>query len=280
MKLRLHEKLLVCFFVLIGCAFLFYPAVSRWYNSLRFVAETESYEANMGALSDEEIEEEWKKAREYNENLRGDPIHDPFLPGSGMALPENYLECLNVDGIMGYLEIPQINVKLPIYHGTSEETLRKGIGHIESTALPTGDKGGHPVLTGHTGLPEAKLFTDLVKIEEGDKFYLDILGEVFCYQVDQIEVILPEKINELAAYKGHDYVTLLTCTPYGVNSHRLLVRGERIPYVQEEKKSEEEMFSRKRMRMIGAVSLLVILIAGIYLCHRYKKKKRQRNRDV
>lgn len=276
MKLKLREKMLICVFLLTGFGFLLYPAVSNWYNSYRFVQETESYEANIGNLTDEEIVQEWAKAREYNDNLKGDPLHDPFLPGSGMALPENYLECLNVDGIIGYVEVPKIDIKLPIYHGTSEETLTKGIGHIESTALPTGDKGGNPILTGHTGLPEAKLFTDLTKVEKGDRFYLYILDEIFCYEVDQIEVILPEELNDLAAYNDYDYVTLLTCTPYGVNTHRLLVRGERVPYDKEVQKEEEDTFDRKRLILLAAAVVGILLLAVILLVRRHRKKKKQK----
>lgn len=274
MKLKLHEKILVCIFLVIGFSFLLYPTVSRWFNNQRVAVETESYEANVGNLSDEEIAIEWKKAREYNENLRGDPVHDPFIPGSGSVLPENYLDCLNINGMIGNIEIPKINIKLPIYHGTSESTLKNGIGHIESSALPTGDKGCHPILTGHTGLPEAKLFTDLTELEIGDKFYIDVLGEIMCYQVDQIKVILPEELNQLAAYQDHDYVTLLTCTPYGINSHRLLVRGERVPYVEADKIAATDQFLNKRIQFAIKIILVLILLIIMLFVYKYLRKKR------
>ena len=120
-----------------------------------------------------------KKAREYNENLAGDPVHDPFVLGTGYALPENYLECLNINGVMGYIEIPKISIRLPIYHGTSEEVLQKGVGHIESTALPIGGEFSHTILTGHRGLPSAKLFTDLDQLGIGDRFYIHVLDQIF-----------------------------------------------------------------------------------------------------
>ena len=210
-----------------GLIILSYPFVSNWLAARRGIEASETYEAMTSSLTDEERQREWEKAKIYNDHLRGDPVKDPFLPGSGAALPSNYMEVLDIDGIMGYIEIPDIDVKLPIYHGVAKEVLEKGIGHIESTALPIGGLGGHSVLTGHTGLPSAKLFTDLVKMQEGDMFYIHVLGERLVYEVDQIKVIEPEDLSDLMAYDDKDYVTLLTCTPYGVNSHRLLVRGER-----------------------------------------------------
>ncbi|MEG0016583.1 MAG: class C sortase [Gordonibacter sp.] len=226
MKQRIQSILLALMF-LMGLGVLLYPTVSGWVNARLSVVEADAYEANVGNLTDEQLAAEWQKARAYNESLMGDPLHDPFVPGSGAALPGNYTECLNVDGIMAYVEVPSIGVKLPIRHGTSEEVLADGVGHIESTALPTGGEDLHPVITSHTGLPEARLFTDLEKLVEGDFFCLHVLDQQLWYQVDQITVIVPEELDQLRAVEGHDYVTLLTCTPYGVNSHRLLVRGER-----------------------------------------------------
>ena len=139
------------------------------------------------------------------------------------------MACLNLagDGMMGYIEIPEIDIYLPIYHGVSEEVLSKGIGHMPNSAFPIGGEGNHAVLTGHTGLPSAKLFTDLTELEEGDRFYIHILDLVLCYTVDQIKVVLPNEGQDLSIVPGKDYCTLVTCTPYGINSHRLLVRGIR-----------------------------------------------------
>lgn len=265
------KKILLLFMFLSGFAILMYPAVSNWYHTKLFVLETQSYEQGIVQLNQEELAEEWEKATRYNENLLGDPVHDPFVPGSGMALPDNYMECLNVNGMMGYVSIPKINVRLPIYHGTSEATLRKGVGHIESTALPLGQIGTHPVLTSHTGLPQAKLFTDLDQLVIGDYFYLYILDQEFCYRVEQIKVIEPKEIEELRTYYDHDYVTLLTCTPYGVNSHRLLVRGERCekPDVIEEAKDTIPI----ELLIVLLFTLVMILIVLIYIKRTYATKK-------
>lgn len=213
---------------LIGFTILSYPFVSNWFATRQGVEVARGYQAMTSALSDEDIKEEWEKAEVYNEHLRGDPVKDPFVWGSGVAVPSNYRQVLNIDGVMCYIEIPEISVKLPIYHGVSEEVLDKGIGHIESTAFPIGSMGGHTVLTGHTGLPTAKLFTDLIELEKGDLFYIHVLGKMLVYEIDQMKVIVPEDLSDLVEYEDKDYITLLTCTPYGVNSHRLLVRGERV----------------------------------------------------
>ena len=214
---------------LIGLGVYVYPYVSDWFNSRYALLLIEDYERDITALSGERTREEMRKAKEYNDSLRGDPVTDPFIPGSGRALPQNYLDVLRFENeVMCYVDIPKINVMLPVYHGTSEEVLQKGVGHIEGTAFPIGGEGNHPVLTGHTGLPRAMMFTDLTKMEEGDRFFIHILGNILIYEIDDIQVIDPEDISNLASYYDQDYVTLLTCTPYGINSHRLLVRGSRI----------------------------------------------------
>lgn len=169
-------------------------------------------------LEDTDIAEQKRLAREYNEKL---------LKNAQGAEAE-YCQILNIsDGIMGSIRIPVIQVELPIYHGVSDEVLAKGIGHMPQSAFPVGGEGNHTVLTGHTGLPGAALFTDLTKVREGDMFYLFVLGETLAYCVDQIKVVLPDEGEELAPVPGKDCCTLVTCTPYGINSHRLLVRGVR-----------------------------------------------------
>ena len=174
-----------------------------------------SYQAAVDESNRQKLEEEWQKAEEYNENLAGDPVHDPFVMGSGYVLPDNYEEVLNLngDGVMGYLEIPRIDVELPIYHGTSEEVLEKGAGHLEATALPIGGKNRHPVISAHRGLPSAELFTRLDEMEIGDWFYLSVLDETLAYEVDKITVIEPEELEFLTPEENRDLLTLLTCTP-------------------------------------------------------------------
>ena len=222
-----------------GAAVFCYPAISNYLNQKNQTRVVQHYEQTVTAQDDALLAEEWAKAEEYNENLAGDPVHDPFVPGSGYALPDNYLDVLNIDGVMGRITIPKIGVDLPIYHGTDAETLEKGVGHIESTSLPIGGEYRHAVLTGHRGLPSAELFTRLDELEPGDQFYLHVLDATLAYQVDQILTVEPQELETLVAEPGQDYVTLVTCTPYGVNTHRLLVRGTRIPYVPEAEQSTQ-----------------------------------------
>ena len=222
-----------------GAAVFCYPAISNYLNQKNQSRVVQTYEETVAAQDDALLAEEWAKAEEYNENLAGDPVHDPFVPGSGYALPDNYLDVLNIDGVMGRITIPKIGVDLPVYHGTEAETLEKGVGHMESTSLPIGGEYRHAVLTGHRGLPSAELFTRLDELEPGDQFYLHILDATLAYQVDQILTVEPQELETLVAEPGQDYVTLVTCTPYGVNTHRLLVRGTRVPYVPEAEQSAQ-----------------------------------------
>lgn len=222
-----------------GAAVFCYPAISNYLNQKNQTRVVQHYEQTVTAQDDALLAEEWAKAEEYNENLAGDPVHDPFVPGSGYALPDNYLDVLNIDGVMGRITIPKIGVDLPIYHGTDAETLEKGVGHIESTSLPIGGEYRHAVLTGHRGLPSSELFTRLDELEPGDQFYLHVLDATLAYQVDQILTVEPQELENLVAEPGQDYVTLVTCTPYGINTHRMLVRGTRVPYVPEAEQSTQ-----------------------------------------
>ena len=220
----MKRAILIILLIITGLGIFFYPYVSNWLIEKNASYIIETYDQAVEASGNQEIEKEWKKAKEYNDSLEGTVLKDPFIEGSGMALQDNYKELLNIDGIMGYVEIPAIDVKLSIFHGTSDATLQKGIGHLEGSSLPIGGSGTHAILTGHTGLSKAKFFTDLVELKEGDRFYLRILDKTLAYLVDQIKVVEPENTKDLQSISGKDYVTLLTCTPYGVNSHRLLVR--------------------------------------------------------
>jgi sortase A len=230
-KARLGKKTVITISIVLivtGLAVILYPTFSNWFNSRKMVSQISVYVENVNKMDKETINKEWQKAVDYNNSLMGNPVKDPFVPGSGVSLPENYTEVLDIGGIMGYIEIPKIEVNLPIFHGTSDEVLEKGVGHLEGSALPIGGKGTHSLLSGHTGLPEAKLFTDLTKLKYNDKFILKVLDQKLTYKVCRIDVVEPKDISKLSAEKGKDYVTLITCTPYGINSHRLLVRGERI----------------------------------------------------
>ena len=226
---NIYSKLIMGLLFLVGLAIFTYPTLSDYIARKNVIQGSIHYEKQITDLSDEVIKEMWSKARAYNDSLNGDPVPDPFIPDSGRILPDNYLSILDTeDGIMGYVEIEKIKVYLPIRHGTSDEVLEKGAGHIEQTSLPIGGIGNLSVITAHTGYSGAEMFNRLIELSEGDTFKIYILDEVFTYQVDDIKVIEPEEIESLLPVTGRDYVTLVTCTPYGVNSHRLLVRGERI----------------------------------------------------
>ena len=233
------------FIILLGIVLLGYPFTANYLSKKNGSYEAKRYAENIKKISEEELQAEWEAAIIYNENLSGSPAHDPFVEGSGMAMADNYYKVLDIDGSMGYITIPYIDVNLPIYHGTSDETLQRGIGHLEGSYLPVGGVGTHSVLTGHSGLPNAKLFTDLIELKEGETFYLHILEETLAYQIDQIIVVEPKDVEQLKKVQNKDYCTLVTCTPYGVNSHRLLIRGERIEY--EEQKEQEAMQNAKRV---------------------------------
>lgn len=256
---------LIVLLLITGIGIIAYPFIGNYLNQKNATQVMEKYRKEADQLSPEEIAKRMQQAQIYNENLLGQPAHDPFIPGSGIVMPDNYYQVLNVGGTMGQLMIPSIDVNLPIYHGTKETVLRKAVGHLEGSALPIGGEGTHTVLTSHTGLTQAKLFTDLTELEKGDHFYIRVLDRTLAYEVDKISVIEPEQTELLKAVKGKDYATLLTCTPYGVNSHRLLVRGKRVPYqpnkkVKKKKMSEENYLLLKVILITSGVMLLLILL--------------------
>ena len=221
--------LLIVVFVA-GLSLLLYPTVSDYWNSIHQSRAITSYVQTVAELDEEDYEALWQKAVDYNKALfenRGEV--------SGEAGDALYNSILNISGqgIMGYVEIPKIKVSLPIYHGTDESVLQIAIGHIQGTSLPVGGESTHCVISGHRGLPSAKLFTDLDQLDKGDVFTMRILNETLTYQVDQISVVEPKDAREISITEGEDYCTLVTCTPYGVNSHRMLVRGTRIDNLEE-----------------------------------------------
>lgn len=235
MKKR-FTTIIFSFIFLTGLSLLLYPFVANQWNTYRQSRLMTTYDETVTQLAEAGVfsyDSEWERAFSYNEALLPYILPDSFstaqIPEEGS---EAYLSCLNLtgDGMMGYVQIPKINVKIPIYHTTSEEVLEKAAGHLPGSSLPVGGEGTHAVISAHRGLPSAALFTDLDKLKEGDHFLLSVLDETLCYQVDQISVVEPTDTSTLAAVEGQDLVTLLTCTPYGVNSHRLLVRGHRVPY--------------------------------------------------
>ncbi len=217
--------------LLVGLSLLLYPTVSDYWNSFHQSRAIASYAEDVAKLDTVQYDDLWKAAKKYNEALAKGDINYVLKDEQ----KEKYESLLNVSGtgVMGYIEIPSINCSLPIYHGTDEAALQIAVGHLEWTSLPTGGESTHCVLSGHRGLPSAKLFTDLDRLVEGDIFVLRVLDEVLTYEVDQILIVEPEETEDLQIEKGKDYCTLVTCTPYGINTHRLLVRGHRIENLEE-----------------------------------------------
>ena len=238
MKKKLNIIVIAVLF-LAGLSVLLYPFVANQWNSYRQSRLMSSYEegvAEKDANGEIDYEAEWARARAYNDALMPMILPDSFAVAEASDRDEEYMSCLNINGdeIMGIVEIPKIDVELPIYHTTDEEVLEIGAGHLEGSSLPVGGESTHAVISAHRGLPSATLFTDLDKLEAGDHFLLHILDDTLAYEVDQIHVVEPDETELLSVVEGEDLVTLLTCTPYGVNTQRLLVRGHRVPYVPEE----------------------------------------------
>ena len=243
----------------------------------------DNYDKKAAEMSQKEINDALEKAREYNRELLGNVVlTDPFDPDAVKKQNEDYDNLLNIagDGVMGSVEIPSIDVYLPIYHGTDSESLEKGAGHLENSSLPVGGKGTHSIISAHTGLPSAKMFDNLTEVKEGDVFYIHVLNRTLAYEVDQIKVVLPENVSDLLIDKNKDYVTLVTCTPYGINSHRLLVRGTRIPNKEAKKKDNSKkkgntMWKAYALMLVLAVVLIILL--WYYFHIRPNKGKKRKN---
>lgn len=270
---------LLVIILLAGLSLLLYPTFSELWNSTRQSRAISSYSDTVSSMNTEEYEELWRLAQEYNESLAD---RETFYALNDEQM-EEYEQLLNISGlgIMGYIDIPKIKCELPIYHGTEESVLQIAVGHLEWSSLPVGGESSHCILSGHRGLPSARLFTDLDKMEEGDLFYITVLDQKLAYEVDQIEIILPEEVEDLGIEEGKDYVTLVTCTPYGINTHRLLVRGHRVEYVEPETEASVEAepvvvtenLSENFWHMVILVfSGLIVLVLLMWLLFGRKKK--------
>lgn len=233
-KSGLMSTIILVAVFLIGLCTLIYPAVSDFWNEKRQSKAIMNYDDLIVDLTPEDFSENFRKADEYNRKLK--LISFPFLGYS--ELEKEYYSTLDINGngMMGYITIEKIKIQLPIYHGTSDKVLNSAVGHLEGSNLPIGGESTHSVLSAHRGLPSAKLFTNLDKLVEGDIFTITILDRTLTYQVDQVLIVLPTETNDLNVVKGEDYCTLVTCTPYGINTHRMLVRGTRIENIEKAKK--------------------------------------------
>ena len=249
---------------LVGLGLLLYPTVSNWWNSRRQSQAIVEYTEQTSAMDEAHVAELLEAARQYNAGLAAD--EGRFTPTPADTTEYENLLDVSDTGIMGYLEIPKLDVSTPIYHGTDESVLQSGAGHLEGSSLPVGGKGTHAVLSGHRGLPSSKLFTDLDDMEQGDVFMIHVLDRTLTYQVDQIVTVDPYDMDDLAIDPDQDYCTLVTCTPYGINTQRLLVRGHRIPNrtaAQADAAPQAEATSPIRIAVIVAIVVAVAAIATV-----------------
>ena len=278
MKKKLILFILAIFIFLGALGLTLYPLISTAYNEKHRSEVHTQYENSLLDIEHKELIEERRKAVAYNRSLTN------YSPEALQEAENEYKELLNLmeDGVMGYVEIPKLNVLLPIYHGTNADTLEIGVGHLLGSSLPVGGSSSHSVLTAHSGMATDKMFSDLPQMVEGDVFYLDVLGETLAYQVDQIKTVTPYDTTYLSVAEGKDYCTLVTCTPFGVNTHRLLVRGTRIPYeeaveIQEEIAATTEPVSTWEQHYIRGILMgiggsIFILLLGYTVVSAWRKR--------
>ena len=264
---------------LVGISVLLYPAFSNYWNSKTQSRAIVDYESVLEYLENDDYSEIFQAAYDYNEAL-----HSIEFPLRNYQEVPGYYDTLKIEGssIIGYVKIDKIGVELPIYHGTSEQVLNRGVGHLEGSSLPVGGESTHSVMSAHRGLPSAKLFTDLDRLENGDTFQITVLDKVLTYQVDQVKVITPREIDDLQIVEGKDYCTLFTCTPYGINTHRLLVRGIRIETITEKPMIyvANEAFRIEPLLVTPAVAAPMVLVFLIHLMVKYREPPKKKEGEL
>lgn len=272
---KLSTVLLIATFVA-GLSLLLYPTVSNYWNTLHASRAVATYVDAVQDMGEDKRREMLQKAIDYNKSLTSD---NQRLTISS-ARRQEYESILDVDGngMIGYIEIPNVNITLPVYHGTNDDVLQIAVGHLDWTSLPVGGTSTHCVLSGHRGLPSAKLFTNLDQVKEGDTFVIRVLDEVLTYEVDQIRIVEPAAVDDLMIENGKDYCTLVTCTPYGVNSHRLLVRGHRVENESESIRVTSEAIQIEPLIVAPAIAIpTLIIIFVLLIASSNKKKKKQKS---
>lgn len=281
-KLSITYIFAVLLFV-IGIGIFLYPTISDMWNQYRNEQVITSYTKAVDGLEADRLEELWQEAEEYNRHHTVNTVQSMLEDNDEYVLSHPYDQTLDPDGdgLMGSIEIPKLKLNLAIYHGLGSEVLEKGIGHMEGTSLPIGGAGTHAVLAGHRGLPDAKLFTDLDQMKEGDLFFIHVLDKTLAYKVDQILTVLPNETESLQIIDGEDHVTLITCTPYGVNTHRLLIRGIRTDYEKDQYTADKTVAQKlaetdpKKVMILG-LAILIIWILILHRIVRYRYEKRMR----
>lgn len=274
------SKIGIVILFLAGFSLLLYPLVANEWNNYRqkrLISDFDQVIAEKEAAGEIDYLREQEAASAYNQSLLPSILPDAFAKAGTAQGDDTYMSCLNIagNGVMGTIEIPKININIPIFHTTDEEVLETAAGHLEGSSLPVGGENTHAVISAHRGLPSAALFTDLDKLEKSDHFLLHILNETLCYEVDKISVVEPEDTHALEVEDGQDLVTLLTCTPYGVNSHRMLVRGHRVPYNQELLADEKIPLGNMSLHTNYLLWVIVgIIITAVFSFILYKKERK------
>lgn len=274
--MRKHASTIILILILVvGLSLMLYPSFSNWWNEAHQSRAIAAYSQEVSKLDENRYDELWQQAWEYNRSLVGRE-NAYFLDDSQKAEYERLLDVSGM-GIMGYIEIPSLKVSLPIYHGTEESVLQVAVGHLEWTSLPVGGESTHCVLSGHRGLPSAKLFTDLDRLVVGDRFRLGVLDQVLTYEVDQILIVEPQDTEALLIEEGKDLCTLVTCTPYGINTHRLLVRGHRVETEKDAKNvrvtSDAIQIEPYLVAPVVAAPILLVLLLGLLIPRRRNKRR-------
>ncbi|HEL2050868.1 TPA: class C sortase [Streptococcus suis] len=285
MKKRIqHKKGLSKQTILLKLIFVFgllitvYPLISQFYYRYESDREVESFYEQAQQLPSEEVSKRLEKARAYNQTLDPSKMQDPYSEEEKAGIAE-YARMLEVKEKIGFVEIPKINERIAIYAGTTEDVLQKGAGHLEGSSLPVGGESTHTVISAHRGLPNASLFTNLDRLKIGDQFYIHNIAETLAYEVDQILVVEPSNFDPVMVQSGEDYATLLTCTPYMINSHRLLVRGHRVPYEPKVAAKQKPIFFLDMLSLSYLIAfLLMLLIFGFLYLRRKRKQQKVRGR--
>lgn len=284
MKKRTTTIVIILIF-LAGLSLLLYPFIANEWNTYRqkqLISSYESVVADREAAGEIDYEAERQAAVAYNDALVPSILPDSFAVAAAADEPDpEYMAALNIagDGVMGSVEIPKIDISLPICHTTTEEVLEQAAGHLEGSSLPIGGESTHTVITAHRGLPSAALFTDLDRLEKGDHFLIHVLDETLCYEVDKILTVEPDETDALAVEEGEDLATLVTCTPYGVNTHRLMVRGHRVPYVEEEVAEEKVPLSQISLHTSYLLWVIVgLTVTGLFILFLYGRDRKARAR--
>lgn len=290
----MKRKVIEIILIIIGISAIGFPVISKFVNSYTETTVISNYQEDINKLTEEQKEEELRKAQEYNDEISQEGIVDISLDKKKNEEDKgyvSYLNVLNIGNAIGYINIPKLDVNLPIYHGISENVLQTGVGHLQGTSLPIGGQGTHAVLAGHTGLASNKIFDDLDKMVIGDKFYIYVLGKTLEYEVDDIKVVKPEVVDAIERNPEEDYVTLITCTPYMVNSHRLLVRGTRVETLDNVTNQTSDsqlnnlqninnLKNKKKREMLLIITIFVIATIFLILwIARGKENKEEKNSE-